>query len=120
MVLRRKSILCITESHKDYYINKTKIVKFSIFNDLTPVTLAHWIKGDRTFNGITLLLCTNCYSIKKVLLINVLIIKYDICFKIRLFKPHLPRIYVIKKHTSELCLIVKPFIHKSMMYKLGI
>ena len=55
---------CITQLHKDYYINKTKTVKFSIFNDLTPVTLAHLIMGDGAFNGITLLLCTDSSSIK--------------------------------------------------------
>lgn len=41
LVLRTRSMPCIKELHKDYYINKTKIVKFSIFNDLIPVTLAH-------------------------------------------------------------------------------
>lgn len=42
---------------------------------LPPVTLAHWIMGDGTFNGITLLLCTDSYWIRElVLLINVLII----------------------------------------------
>ena len=121
LVLRTRSMSCITELHKDYYINKTKTVKFSIFTDLTPVALAHWIMGDGTFNGITLLLCTDSYSIKQVvLLINVLIIKYDIYCNIRYFKPHLPRIYVIKKYMPKLRLIVKPFMHKSMMYKLGL
>ena len=121
LVFQIRSMPCITELHKHYYINKTKIVKFSIYNDLTPVALAHWIMGDVTFNGITLLLCTDCYSIKQVvLLINVLIIKYDSYCKIRYFKPHLPRIYVIKKYMPKLRSTVKPFMHRSIMYKLGL
>ena len=98
LVLCTRSMSCITELHKHYYINKTEVVKLSIYNDLTPVALAHWIMGDGTFNGVTLLLCTDSYSIKEVvLLMNVLIIKYDIHCNIRYFKSHLPRIYIIKK-----------------------
>ncbi len=54
MVLYTRSMSCITELHKYHYINKTKIIKLSIYNDLTFVALAHWIMGHGTFNGITL------------------------------------------------------------------
>ncbi len=66
---------------------------------------------------LMVLLCTDYYSIKEVvLLINVLIIKYNIHCNVRYFKPHLPRIYIIKKHMPNLRTIVKPFMHTSMIY----
>jgi LAGLIDADG DNA endonuclease family len=49
-----RSMSCITELHTKFYVNKIKIIKPSIYNDLTPIALAHWIMGDGTFNGITL------------------------------------------------------------------
>ena len=116
-----RSMPCITELHAKFYVNKIKIIKSSIYNDLTPIALAHWIMGDGTFNGITLLLCTDSYSIKEVvLLINVLVIKYDIHCTIRYYNQHYPRIYILKKHLPKIRQIVLPYMHSSMLYKLGI
>jgi hypothetical protein len=112
---------CITELYHDYYANKIKVIKPCIYNDLTPIALAHWIMGDGTFNGITLLFCTDSYSIKDIVtLINALIIKYDIYCTIRYYKYCYPRIYVLKKYMIKLNKIVKPYMHSSMMYKLGL
>jgi hypothetical protein len=36
-----RSMPCITELYNNYYINKTKTIKPCIYNDLTPVGLAH-------------------------------------------------------------------------------
>ena len=36
-----RSMPCITELYKDFYINKKKVIKPSIYNELAPVTLAH-------------------------------------------------------------------------------
>lgn len=90
-----RSMPCIIELYNNFYVNKIKVIKPSIYNDITPILLAHWILGDDTYNGITLLLCTDCYSIKEiVLLINVLIIKYDIHCTIRYYNNIYPRIYI--------------------------
>ena len=91
----------ITELYNKFYINKIKVIKPSIYNDITPIVLAHWIMGNGTYNGITLLLCTDSYSIKEiVLLINVLIIKYDIHCTIRYYNNIYPRIYIKKKMST--------------------
>ena len=116
-----RSMLCITELYNKFYLNKVKVIKPSIYNDLTSVGLAHWIMGDGTFNGITLLLCTDSYTIKEVvLLINVLIIKYDIHCTIRYYNQRYPRIYILKKYLPKIRQIVLPYMHLSMLYKLGI
>ena len=112
---------CMTELYANFYVNKVKVIKPSIYNDLTPVGLAHWIMGDGTFNGISLLFCTDSYSVENVvLLINVLIIKYDIHSSIRYYNQQYPRIYVLKRYMPKLRLIVLPYIHSSMLYKLGL
>ena len=116
-----RSMPCITELYSNFYVNKIKVIKLSIYNDLTPIALAHWIMGNSTFNGTTLLLCTDSYSIKEVvLLINVLVIKYDIHCTIRYYNQHYPRIYILKKYLPKLRKIVLPYMHTSMRYKLGI
>ena len=116
-----RSMLCITELHNKFYVEKVKSIKPSIYNDLTPVGLAHWIMGDGTFNGITLLLCTDSYTIKEVvLLINVLIIKYEIHCTIRYYNQHYPRIYILKKSLPKMRQVVLPYMHSSMLYKLGL
>ncbi len=101
-------MLCITELYSLFYINKTKIINFFVYNELTYIALAHWIIGDGT----------DSYSIKDVvMLINILIIKYDIYCTIRYYS--FPRIYVYKRYMPKLRSIVEPFMHISMMYKLG-
>jgi hypothetical protein len=87
LIITTRSMPCIIEIYHKFYINKVKVIKPSIYNDPTPTVIAHWIMGDNTFNGITLLLCTDSYIIKDiVLLMNVLIIKYDIHYIIRYYK----------------------------------
>ncbi len=93
-----RSMACITELYHAYYANKIKVIKACIYNYLTPIPLAHLIKVEGTFNGITLLFCTELYSIVYVVrLINVLMIKYIIHCTIRYFKNRHPRIDVFKK-----------------------
>ena len=52
-----------------------------------------------------------------MLLINILIIKYDIRCTIRYYS--FPIIYVYKRYMPKLRFIVESFMHISMMYKLG-
>ena len=51
------------------------------------------------------------------MLINILIIKYGIHCTIRYYS--FPRIYVYKRYIPKLRSIVEPFMHISLMYKLG-
>jgi|SRR5271156_6171432 len=41
LVIVTRSMPCITELYNSFYVNKTKVIKPSIYNDLTPVGLAH-------------------------------------------------------------------------------
>jgi hypothetical protein len=116
-----RSMPCITELYYNYYLNKIKIIKPSIFFDLTPIALAHWIMGDGTFSGKGLLLCTDSFKIKEVvLLMNVLMIRYNINCTIRYHSKKYPRIYISKEYIIPLRKIVLPYMDKSMIYKLGL
>jgi hypothetical protein len=116
-----RSMPCITELYDNFYKNKIKVINSFIYNDITPTGLAHWIMGDGTYNGITLLLCTNSYSIKEIVfLINVLIIKYDVHCTIRYYNNIYPRIYILKRYLPKVRSIMLPYMHSSILYKLGI
>jgi LAGLIDADG DNA endonuclease family len=116
-----RSMPCLTELYIKFYANKIRIIKPSIYNDLTPIALAHWIMGDGSYNGKGLILCTDSFKIKEVvLLMNVLIIRYNIKCTITYHSKKYPRIYIGKKYIKLLQEIVLPYMHKSMFYKLGL
>ena len=76
---------------------------------------------DGTFNGIILLLCTDSYTVKEVvLLVNVLIIKYNIQCTIRYYNQCYLTIYILKKSIPKVRQIVLPYMHSSILYKLGL
>ena len=58
MEIHTRSMLCITELYSLFYKNKT--IKFSVYNELTSIALAHWIIGDGT----------DSYSIKVCCYVN--------------------------------------------------
>ena len=118
-----RSMPCITELYENFYLNKKKIIKSSIYFDLTPIALAHWIMGDGYYNNrdTSTLLCTDSFSIQDiVILMNVLLIRYNISSTIQYSGKKYPRIHIRKKSMPKLQKIVLPYMHESMLYKLGI
>jgi hypothetical protein len=103
-----------------FYKNNKKIIPMDIYNLLDPICLAHWIMGDgKRVDSGGLRLCTNSYSLSEVvLLINVLIIRYDFKCTIHKAGPDQFMIYIHKKSMDNLRNIVKPFIVSSMLYKI--
>lgn len=74
-----RSLLCLTDIHSLFYVDKVKIIPYNIYDLLTPVAVAHWIQGDGTKHGNGLVLCTDSFTIGEVVtLINVLIIRYNL------------------------------------------
>jgi len=79
--------------------------------------------GAGSRRGSGLLLCTDKFSIQEVvLLINVLIIRYNLkcTININKNKPGQYRIYISTKSMNNLVSIVKPHMMPSMLYKLNI
>jgi hypothetical protein len=76
--------------------------------------------GDGSVASYGIKIGTDSFSIKEcVLLINVLIIKYNIDCTIHLNNDK-PRIYILSSSKDKLISLIKPYIIPSMFYKLGI
>ena len=114
---------CLTELHSLFYPNGVKIVPLNIYGLLTPIALAHLIMGDGSAARHGLVICTNSYSVQDVVrLINVLIIRHRLDCKIREKRQNNKiehMIYIRQRSMSLLRIIVTPYFHSSMLYKLG-
>ena len=118
--LLTRAMPCITELYHLFYVNPDKkVIPQNIYELLTPVALAHWILGDGSAIGSGLRLGTDSFTIKEcVLLINVLIIKFNLNCSLHLLE-NKPRIYISAKSKNNLISIVKPHMTSSMYFKLG-
>jgi hypothetical protein len=113
-----RALLCFTELHSLFYSNKVKIIPDNIFDLLTPVALAHLIMGDGQVASNGLRICTDSYSSSDIVkLINVLMIKYRLVCTIHVLDGR-QRIYISAKSINLLGLIIKPYMVKSMYYKI--
>lgn len=115
-----KSLPELTELYNVFYIDKVKIVPKDL-SLLTPIALAHWIMqdGSRTTSK-GLYLCTDSFSEAEVIhLTKYLKDRYKISCSIHKANGRF-RIYILAKSVPIISNIVAPFMHKSMLYKLGI
>ncbi|KAG0122693.1 LAGLIDADG endonuclease, partial [Tuber indicum] len=113
-----RSILCFTELYSLFYLNKVKIIPDNIYDLLTPVALAHLIMGDGQIASNGLRICTDAYSSSDIVkLINVLMIKYRLVCTIHVLDDR-QRIYISAKSINLLASIIKPYMIKSMYYKI--
>jgi hypothetical protein len=86
---------------------------------LTPVALAHWIKGDGAKRNKGLVLCTDSYFLSDVIkLSNVLRIKYYLNTTITGCINNRPRIYIVPESMPNLIKLVKTYVLESFWYKL--
>jgi hypothetical protein len=97
----------------------TKVL--NIYDLLTPVALAHWIQGDGVARSHGLIICTDSYKVEDVAkLINVLKIRYNIDCILRFHTPTQPSSTIRAKSMEILRILVLPYMHDSMLYKLGL
>jgi len=119
-----RSLLGFTELHTNFYIKSqtggfVKIVPQNIYELLTPVALAHLIMGDGYRWRHGLVLCTDSYSVEDIVrLMNVLIIKYRLECRLRYHTPTQPRVYIREGSMPILRDLIRPFMIKSMLYKI--
>jgi hypothetical protein len=113
---------CITELRLLFYPAGVKKVPHNIYELLTPIALAHWIKGDGSVQRHGLIICTNSYSLEDVVrLMNVLMIRYRLECNLRLKRQTAGKIeyliYIRQDSMPLLRTIVTPYFHPSMLYK---
>ena len=115
-----RSMPCFTELYFLFYPKGVKIIPKDIYNLLTPVALAHLIMGDGQSRDLGLVLCTDSFTLQEVvLLLNVLIIRYNFICTIRTNNPGQYRIYISEKSMNSLKTKVSPFMTKTMLYKIN-
>jgi len=107
--------------HGIFYNKGRKVIPQNIYEYLTPLALAVWIMDDggRTNYGIRI--ATNSFKLKEVeLLQDVLKSKYNLETTIqKIYIKDQYSIYIKKQSVNNLRNIVGPYIHFSMLYKLG-
>jgi len=115
-----RSLPFLTELWNLFYVNGVKCIPDALimYYLLTPIALAHWIIGDGYWDGSGLILCTDSFSIiDNVKLINILIVKYQLECSLH---SRSNRIYIKAASMPRLRAIVLPYMHYSMLYKLGL
>jgi len=117
-----RSLPCITELHKLFFINGKKCVPTNIYHLLNPVALAHWIMGDGSYQpGGSLVLCTDSFSLQDVIhLMNVLIVRYGLeCSLTHYHTRSNPKLHrIIIQSMDTLRSVVFPHMVPSMYYKI--
>jgi len=116
-----KALPLLNEFYYNFYTaDKLKVVPLDL-SLLTPLALAHWIMQDGskgTCRG--LYLCTDCYSFDDVKRLSLYLTdKYNIKSSIHKSNGN-HRIYILAKSVEQVRVLVWPYMHNSMLYKLGL
>lgn len=96
-----------------------KTITPELFNYIDYIAIAHWIMGDGAKRNKGIILCTDSFSIKEVvLLINILLIKFNVKSTIH-FDNNKPRIYINNIELNKIRSKIKPFFVKRFLYKIN-
>lgn len=114
-----RQLKCFNEVYTLFYSElKTKIIRTELYEYLDYIAIAHWIMGDGSKKNKGIVLCTDSFSYKEVvILMNILKIRYDINTSIYLEK-NKPRIYINEWELGKILHKIKPYFVKSFLYKL--
>jgi hypothetical protein len=110
----------LNELYKLYYIENTKIkiITPDLFHYIDYVSIAHWIQGEGAKRNKGIILGTDCFTIKEVVLImNILLIKFNISSTI-LYINNRPKIYLKNKELNKIKSEIKPFFVQTFLYKI--
>lgn len=124
LTLQTRQLDCLKEIFNLFYLsNKGQIIKTvkpDLFFYMDYLVLAHWIMGDGSKRAKGLVLCTDNFSLQEVvLLVNILIIKFEINPTIQKEKNKF-RIYINEKSLIKIKPFIKIYFIDSMLYKLNI
>ena len=105
---------------------RIKIVPLNISEMFSEISLAYWIMDDGYFDSYgrtkTVLLCTESFTREECLILQSLLEKLNIksTLKIRNKINNRYRIRISKTSMDRVISLVKPYMHKDFLYKLGI
>jgi hypothetical protein len=118
-----RQLSCLIEIYNLFYSiidgKWVKTIKSDLFFYIDYIVLAHWIQGDGNKHRKALVLNTQGFKLKEViLLINILIIKFDI-------RPILQndrgnyRIYISRKDLNNIKDRISPYFVDEFLYKIN-
>ena len=108
--------------HKLFYKNGKKIIPLNINEYLTPLALAVWIMDDGCWTHYGIRIATNSFQFKEIeILRKALKSKYNLETTIqKLSNKNLYSLYIKKESVNDIRDLLLPYMHSSMLYKLGI
>jgi len=108
--------------YKMFYKKGKKRVHSNVSEYLTPLALAIWISDDGCWTKSGIRIACNAFSLKEVkLLIGILNKNFGLISNIQSINTQSQySIYIKNKSIPRLRELVSPFIHNSMLYKLGL
>ena len=96
-----------------------KTIKPELIFHLDYIVLAHWIMGDASKKGKGLVLCTDNFSLQEVvLLINMLILKFDVNSTLQKQEKHFS-IYINEKNLIKIKPFILPYFVDHFLYKIN-
>jgi hypothetical protein len=121
--LQTRQLACLNEIFNIFYIKKKdkfiKTVKQELYFYMDYIVLANWIMGDGSKRAKGLVLCTDNFSMQEViLLINILIIKFDINPTMQKEKNYF-RIYINEKSLMKIKPFILPYFVSHFLYKIN-
>jgi len=129
LAFKTRQLICLNKYYTLFYLNNKKIIKPELYHYIDYISLAHWIMGDGSKAGKGLILCTDSYSFKEiVILMNILKLKFNVDSSIhyhtsitpnnKISKEKVGRIYINKNNLDKIKHFIKPYFVKSMLYKI--
>jgi hypothetical protein len=115
-----RQLKSLNEIYNLFYIENTKIKSITpeLFHYVDHIAIAHWIQGDGAKRNKGIILCTDCFSIiEVVLLMNILLIKFNIKSTIH-FDNNKPRIFINKVELDKIKPHIKPYFVNRFLYKI--
>ena len=121
--LQTRQLACLNEIFNLFYLTINgqviKTVKQELFFYMDYMVLANWIMGDGSKRAKGLVLCTDNFSLQEVvLLVNILILKFDINPTIQKEKNYF-RIYINEKSLMKIKPFIKPYFVDHFLYKIN-
>lgn len=123
--LQTRQLACLNEIFDLFYLaNNGQVIKTvrstqELFFHMDYLVLAHWIMGDGSKRAKGLILCTDNFSLQEVvLLVNILIIKFDINPTVQKEKNKF-RIYINEKSLMKIKPFILPYFVDHFLYKIN-
>lgn len=123
VVIQTRQLACLNEIYSLFYLTINgkviKTIKQELFFHMDFIVLAHWIMGDGSKRAKGLVLCTDNFTLQEVvILVNILIIKFDINPTIQKEKNNF-RIYINEKSLMKIKPFILPYFVDHFLYKIN-